>query len=75
MTTENKLPHIHISIDRAAKSWAIFKDHYIVGAFEKYTDEDQAKGAAMTKCQELFPGLKPDFVYPQIRSMRTSSRR
>lgn len=67
---------LSISIDRLAKSWAVFNDTFnCLKAFEPYTSEDAALAAGKAWCKDHFGVDTPEVVYPNITSIRLSTAR
>lgn len=61
-----------ISIDRGAKSFAIFENHFdLVYGFEKYTDE----AAAIEKAKAIVAektDIEPEIEYPSVTKMKVT---
>lgn len=64
-----------ISIDRQAKSWAVYDDMFdCVKPFEPYADEAAALATARAWILER-GGVEPKVVYPSITRMTMSTGR
>ena len=60
-----------ISIDRQARSWAVFSEHFeCVKPFVRYTDEAQAIAEAKAWLSAAgYTGEEPEVVYPRITKL------
>lgn len=66
---------LRISIDRGAKSWAVFnQDFTVVKDFTGYSNEAWALQMAMQWCRAAGDD-SPEVVYPSITSVRTSTHK
>jgi hypothetical protein len=63
-----------ISIDRAARSWAIFDGFNLVHDFTPYTDEKDALQTARAVVARA-TDVEPEIVYPRIDSVRVKTSR
>lgn len=60
-----------ISIDRAAKKYAIFDGFTCVSGFKPYADEAQAEADARAEIAKV-TDAEPDIVYPRVTKMHSS---
>lgn len=58
-----------ISIDRGARSFAVFDGHELIHGFEKYDDEDKALDKAKSIVVEK-TDKEPEIVYPSITKIK-----
>jgi len=63
-----------ISIDRAAKAWAVFDGFECIGGFHKYSDETQALADARAEVAKA-TDQEPNVVYPEITRMTLTRTR